>query len=171
MRTRRARHNRRVPISRPTAGIGVEAGAYLVCPARKDGAVTATDVPRIVTPGSAPAEHALVPPMFPGGMLVDDREADALAAVIARKCLFRYYGPGEGPREVKNFEEEWCEAFGVPFALCVNAGSSAIICALIALGATAGTEVIVPAYTWNATANAVLAAGARSPCWPRSTIR
>ena len=122
--------------------------------------MTATDVPRIVTPGSAPAENALVPPMFPGGMLVDEREADALAAVIARKCLFRYYGPGEGPREVKNFEEEWCEAFGVPFSLCVNAGSSAIICALIALGATAGTEVIVPAYTWNATPNAVLAAGA-----------
>ena len=98
--------------------------------------------------------------MFPGGMLVDEREADALAAVIARKCLFRYYGPGEGPREVKNFEQEWCEAFGAPYALCVNAGSSAIICGLIALGATAGTEVIVPAYTWNATANAVLAAGA-----------
>ena len=122
--------------------------------------MTATDAPRIITPGSAPADNAIVPPMFPGGMLVDEREADALAAVIARKCLFRYYGPGEGPREVKSFEEEWCAAFDTPFALCVNAGSSAIICGLIALGATAGTEVIVPAYTWNATANAVLAAGA-----------
>ncbi len=121
--------------------------------------MTATAAPRIITPGSAPADNSIVPPMFPGGMLVDEREADALAAVIARKCLFRYYGPGEGPREVKSFEEEWCQAFGAPFALCVNAGSSAIICALIALGATAGTEVIVPAYTWNATANAVLAAG------------
>lgn len=122
--------------------------------------MTATVTPRIVTPGSAPAENAIVPPMFPGGMLVDEREADALAAVIARKCLFRYYGPGEGPREVKNFEQEWCEAFDTPHTLCVNAGSSAIICGLIAFGATAGTEVIVPAYTWNATANAVLAAGA-----------
>ena len=122
--------------------------------------MTATAAPRIITPGSAPAENAIVPPMFPGGMLVDEREAEALAAVIARKCLFRYYGPGEGPREVKNFEQEWCQAFGAPYALCVNAGSSAIICGLIALGAKAGTEVIVPAYTWNATANAVLAAGA-----------
>ena len=74
--------------------------------------MTATDAPRIITPGSAPADNAIVPPMFPGGMLVDEREADALAAVIARKCLFRYYGPGEGPREVKTFEEEWCAAFG-----------------------------------------------------------
>ena len=79
----------------------MEARACLRHPSRKDSTVTATDVPRIVTPGSAPAENALVPPMFPGGMLVDQREADALAAVIARKCLFRYYGPGEGPREVK----------------------------------------------------------------------
>ena len=119
--------------------------------------ITAT---RAITPGSAPAADALVPPMFPGGMLVDEREAEALAAVIARKCLFRYYGPGEGPREVELFEQEWRELFDVPYALCMNAGSSALIAALVGLGATAGTEVIVPAYTWNATANAVLAAGA-----------
>ena len=49
---------------------------------------------------------------------------------------------------------------GTTHALCVNAGSSAIICGLIGAGVGRGDEVIVPAYTWNATANAVLATGA-----------
>jgi dTDP-4-amino-4,6-dideoxygalactose transaminase len=42
----------------------------------------------------------------------------------------------------------------------VNAGSSALICGLIGAGVGPGDEVIVPAYTWNATPNAVLATGA-----------
>jgi 8-amino-3,8-dideoxy-alpha-D-manno-octulosonate transaminase len=42
----------------------------------------------------------------------------------------------------------------------VNAGSSALICGLIGAGVGRGDEVIVPAYTWNATANAVIASGA-----------
>src|SRR6185312_7506236 len=43
---------------------------------------------------------------------------------------------------------------------CMNAGSSALICGLIGAGIGRGHEVIVPAYTWNATANAVIATGA-----------
>ncbi len=129
-------------------------------PRERTTTMSGTAAPRVVTPGSAPADHTVVPPMFPGGMLVDEREAEALAAVIARKCLFRYYGPGDGPREVELFEQEWRAHFDAPYALCMNAGSSALIAGLVAFGATAGTEVIVPAYTWNASANAVLAAGA-----------
>jgi dTDP-4-amino-4,6-dideoxygalactose transaminase len=49
---------------------------------------------------------------------------------------------------------------GAKHALCVNAGSSALICALIGAGISEGDEVIVPAYTWNATPNAVLASRA-----------
>ena len=49
---------------------------------------------------------------------------------------------------------------GSKHALCLNAGSSALICGLIGAGVGPGDEVIVPAYTWNATANAVIAARA-----------
>ena len=42
----------------------------------------------------------------------------------------------------------------------MNAGSSALICGLIGSGVRPGDEVIVPAYTWNATANAVVASRA-----------
>ena len=98
--------------------------------------------------------------MFPGGMEVGGDEIEALARVIESKNLFRYYGVGEGPDEVASFEREFAQHMGAKHALCVNAGSSALICALIGAGIGEGDEVIVPAYTWNATPNAVLASRA-----------
>jgi 8-amino-3,8-dideoxy-alpha-D-manno-octulosonate transaminase len=98
--------------------------------------------------------------MFPGGMEVGREELEALARVIESKNLFRYYGVGEGPDEVASFEREFAQHMGAKHALCVNAGSSALICALIGAGIGEGDEVIVPAYTWNATPNAVLASRA-----------
>src|SRR5256885_8012317 len=98
--------------------------------------------------------------MFPGGMEVGREESEALARVIESKNLFRYYGVGEGPDEVLSFEREFAEHMGSKHALCVNAGSSALICAIIGAGVGEGDEVIVPAYTWNATPNAVIAARA-----------
>jgi dTDP-4-amino-4,6-dideoxygalactose transaminase len=98
--------------------------------------------------------------MFPGGMEVGGDELEALSRVIESKNLFRYYGVGEGPDEVASFEREFAQHMGAKHALCVNAGSSALICALIGAGIGEGDEVIVPAYTWNATPNAVLASRA-----------
>jgi 8-amino-3,8-dideoxy-alpha-D-manno-octulosonate transaminase len=110
--------------------------------------------------GGRPARTRPEPPMYPGGMEVGEEELDALRRVIESKNLFRYYGVGEGPREVAAFEREFAEYMGAKHALCVNAGSSALLCALIGAGVGEGDEVIVPAYTWNATPNAVLAARA-----------
>jgi dTDP-4-amino-4,6-dideoxygalactose transaminase len=98
--------------------------------------------------------------MFPGGMELGAEEVDAAARVIRSHNVFRYYGVDEGPHEVADFESELAAFMGTEHALCVNAGSSALICGLIGAGVGAGDEVIVPAYTWNATANAVLAARA-----------
>ena len=107
--------------------------------------------------GGIPARTRPEPPMFPGGMEVAREELEALGRVIESKNLFRYYGVGEGPDEVLSFEREFAEHMGAKHALCLNAGSSALICALIGAGIGEGDEVIVPAYTWNATPNAVLA--------------
>jgi dTDP-4-amino-4,6-dideoxygalactose transaminase len=93
-------------------------------------------------------------------MEVGDAELRALERVIRSKNLFRYYGVGEGPQEVAGFEREFAAHMGARLALAVNAGSSALICGLIGSGVVPGDEVIVPAYTWNATPNAVLATGA-----------
>jgi len=90
-------------------------------------------------------------------MEVGDEELAALRRVIESKNLFRYYGVGDGPGEVASFEREFADHMGAKHALCVNAGSAALICGLIGAGVGEGDEVIVPAYTWNATPNAVLA--------------
>ena len=98
--------------------------------------------------------------MFPGGMELGEEEAEAAARVIRSHNVFRYYGVGDGPHEVVDFEREFAAHMGAKHALCVNAGSSALICGLIGAGVGPGDEVIVPAYTWNATANAVIASRA-----------
>ena len=90
--------------------------------------------------------------MFPGGMEVGTRRSKRSTRVIESNNLFRYYGVGDGPHEVPAFEHEFAGHMGTKHALCVNAGSSAIICGLIGAGVGRGDEVIVPAYTWNATA-------------------
>jgi len=98
--------------------------------------------------------------MFPGGMELGEEEIEAAARVIRSQNLFRYYGVGDGPHEVSDFEDEFAALIGAKHALCLNAGSSALICGLIGAGVQPGDEVIIPAYTWNATANAVIASGA-----------
>jgi dTDP-4-amino-4,6-dideoxygalactose transaminase len=110
--------------------------------------------------GGSPARTRPEAPMFPGGMEVATEELEALRRVIESKNLFRYYGVGDGPAEVASFEREFAGQMGSKHALCLNAGSSALICALIGAGIGEGDEVIIPAYTWNATPNAVLAARA-----------
>jgi dTDP-4-amino-4,6-dideoxygalactose transaminase len=110
--------------------------------------------------GGAPARTRPEPPMFPGGMEYGDEEVEAATRVIRSRNSFRYYGVGAGPHEVLDFEQEFAAHLGAKHALMVNAGSSALICGLIGAGVGPGDEVIVPAYTWNATANAVVATGA-----------
>lgn len=69
--------------------------------------------------------------------------------------LTRYYNPR--PSRVSMFEAKAREVFGVDYALGVNSGTSALMCAYVAAGVGPGTEVIVPAYTFYATAAAVVA--------------
>jgi dTDP-4-amino-4,6-dideoxygalactose transaminase len=110
--------------------------------------------------GGTPAKQRPDPPMFPGGMLIDHEEEAAVLEVLRSKRLFRYYGPTGGPSKVAELEAAYQAQRGVKHALAVTSGTSALICALHGLGVGPGDEVIVPAYTWIATAAAVLAVGA-----------
>lgn len=65
----------------------------------------------------------------------------------------------QGP-EVAAFEEEFSAATGAIHSIAVNSGTSALHLGLIAAGVQAGDEVIVPSFTFAATANAVSLAGA-----------
>lgn len=62
---------------------------------------------------------------------------------------------------VARFEQEFASFCEVPYAVAVSNGTVALHLALVAMGIGPGDEVIVPALTFIATANAVVHAGAR----------
>jgi dTDP-4-amino-4,6-dideoxygalactose transaminase len=97
--------------------------------------------------------------MYPGGMLIDEEEEQAVLEVMRARRLFRYYGPQPGPSRVEELEKSFAEQMGGHRALAVTSGTAALICALQGVGIGPGDEVIVPAYTWIASASAVAAVG------------
>jgi dTDP-4-amino-4,6-dideoxygalactose transaminase len=77
-----------------------------------------------------------------------------IGEVIARGAFI--LGP-----EVEAFEREFAEYLGVGHVVGVANGTDAITIALRALGVRPGDEVVVPSFTFYATAEAVVTAGAR----------
>lgn len=73
--------------------------------------------------------------------------------------LARYYGPKK-PTKVDELEAFARKLFGVKHALAVNSGTSALTAAYVACGIGPGDEVIVPAFTFYATASQVVTAKA-----------
>lgn len=65
----------------------------------------------------------------------------------------------QGPR-IAEFEKIFAARHGVKHAIAVSNCTTALHLALVALGIKAGDEVIVPAFTWVSTANAVMYCGA-----------
>ncbi len=88
-------------------------------------------------------------------------EIDEVSKVILSKQWFRVGDPKAGHlQEVNLFEKEWAEKIGTNYAILMSGGGTAgLVCALAAIGIGPGDEVIVPAYTWMATATAVLTVG------------
>lgn len=65
-----------------------------------------------------------------------------------------------GP-QVTKFEEDVATLLGVDFAVGLASGTDALVLALRALDVGAGDEVIMPAYTFFATAGTVMSVGAK----------
>ena len=86
---------------------------------------------------------------------VGDAELAALAEVVGTGQLTM------GPK-VEEFEAAIANAVGTAHAAAVSSGTAALHLALLALEIGPGDEVIVPAYTFPATANAVELCGARA---------
>lgn len=67
---------------------------------------------------------------------------------------------GRGPR-VLEFEKEFARFVGVKHAIAVSSGSAALHSTLLAMGIQPGDEVVVPSFTFSATAGAVALAGGK----------
>ncbi len=82
-----------------------------------------------------------------------DEELEALRDLLRDGWL------GQGPR-VSAFECAFAARHGVLYGVATTSGTTALHVILAALGIGPGDEVIVPAFTWVSTANAVLFCGA-----------
>lgn len=67
----------------------------------------------------------------------------------------------EGGKRVRDFEASLKSYLGVKHAIAVNSGTAALQAALMAAGVGQGDEVLLPSFTFVATANSVVATGAK----------
>ncbi len=116
--------------------------------------------PTLAIDGGEKAIRAPLPPMYPGGLRIGAEEEAQVLEVLRSKRLFRYYGPNPGPSKVAELEERFAARMQVEHALAVSSATAALFCSLVSLGIGPGDEVIVPAYTWIASAEAVTGVGA-----------
>jgi dTDP-3-amino-3,4,6-trideoxy-alpha-D-glucose transaminase len=84
----------------------------------------------------------------------NDRLAEAIARVIPTRQFI--LGP-----EVEAFEREFADYLGVKHCVGVANGTDALTIALRALGVRPGDEVVMPSFTFYATAEAAIVAGAK----------
>jgi len=108
------------------------------------------DIPQIVE-----AVASVLPARRPIGHHEPSLDVRDLAAI--NEC---YYTGLTGYGFINRFEEAIAKACGVRHAIAVSSGTAALHLALMAAGVKPGDEVLVPALTFVATANAVVHAGA-----------
>ncbi|MCC6644175.1 MAG: DegT/DnrJ/EryC1/StrS family aminotransferase [Polyangiaceae bacterium] len=115
---------------------------------------------RLAVDGGKPVRTEPLPGPYPGALLMGKEEEREVLEVLRSRGLFRYYGP-EVLGKCRELERRLAARVGTKHALAVNSGTSALKCALFALGVGPGDEVLVPAYSYVATADVVLSLGAR----------
>jgi perosamine synthetase len=88
--------------------------------------------------------------------IIGEEEIQAVAELMRTGRIS--IGNGTGP--VGEFEERFAAYTGAKYALMHNNGTAALHAGFYAVGVEPGDEVIVPSYTWHATAGAVVTANA-----------
>ncbi|MDX9786740.1 MAG: DegT/DnrJ/EryC1/StrS family aminotransferase [Desulfobacterales bacterium] len=99
---------------------------------------------------------------MPGFEIFGDEERKEVGDVLETGVLFRYGfdGARKGHWKAKAFESALSEKLGVKYCHLCSSGTAALSIALAACGIGAGDEVIVPPFTFLATIEAVINAGA-----------
>jgi dTDP-4-amino-4,6-dideoxygalactose transaminase len=98
----------------------------------------------------------------PGMELIGQEEKEAILEVVEAGYLFRYGSPDNPAFKAKVYtlEQEVAKLIGVPYAVAVNSGTSALHVAISGLGIGPGDEVIVPGYTFIASISSIIYARA-----------
>ena len=110
--------------------------------------------------GGTPAVAAPAPESWAlGPAEIGEEEIAAVTKTLRSKSLFRFF-KDRSDSAVAQFEDLFAEKSSIAHVLAVNSGTSALISGLVGIGVSQGDEVLVPAYTYIATAAAVLAVGA-----------
>ena len=99
---------------------------------------------------------------MPGFEFFGDEERKEVNDVLETGILMRYGfdGPRKGIWKSKELEAAICSRFGSEYAQLTSSGTAALTTAMASLGIGAGDEVIMPAFTFVASFEAVLSMGA-----------
>lgn len=108
-------------------------------------------MPKLAILGGEPVKKT----PFPEWPYYDDAERQALLEVLESRVWWRTPGT-----RTLQFEQEFAAYHQARYGIAVTNGTAALEVALTALGVGAGDEVIVPDFTFIATASAVLFTGA-----------
>lgn len=99
---------------------------------------------------------------MPGFELFGAEERKEVNDVLETGILMRYGfdGPRKGIWKAQELEKAVTQTFGCQYAQLTSSGTAALTTAMAALGVGAGHEVIMPAFTFVASFEAVLSVGA-----------
>ena len=100
--------------------------------------------------GGKPVRETILP-FVPREADVTQEEINAVVEVLISKRLSQLVS-----EKVSEFEEGFAKYCGIKHAIAVNSGTTALHVALAAAGIGPGNDVILPPYTFMATANAIL---------------
>jgi len=89
---------------------------------------------------------------------IGEEEAESVVKVLRSRVLTDRFG--NGPM-VKKFEKAYARFANVKHAVAVNNGTAALHMALLAAGVKPGNEVVLPSFTFVATAEVVAMIGAK----------
>jgi perosamine synthetase len=116
-------------------------------------------MPQLAIKGGEPVRKKL----FPAYNTIGKEEKEALQKVLDSGNLSQYLGVWAddffGGPTVRKFEEAWCKAFNIQYAVSVNSNTSGLFAAIGACGIEPGDEVIVSPYTMSASAIAPVVYG------------
>src|SRR5687767_1465363 len=90
---------------------------------------------------------------------IDNEEKQEIIKVIDENALTS--AARDGGKRVQDFESSLRRFLNVKHVVAVNSGTAALHAALLALDIKTGDEVLLPSFTFVATANAVVATGAK----------